>query len=686
MSDPLADLQTIRNNPLDDLKDIRGQVTRTSTLTPAQSARQHLASRNLTPEMVKAGKGITTPEQFSSPPGMSGGQIFGSLGEGLLNAIPSLSPIDPTNMSGPISGVQTIAGDLARGNTQGTSIARGAMSQVPIIGPPISGLMAPSTASMSSRPVTPPDNMDALEGVGQVGGAAIGGKLLTSEPGTIGGPEFPKTSANLINHWLGKGAIDEVLNKNAGRGISKAKIVAATADGVQEGVKSAITKWQSHKQTIMDTPLAQAPTIDGPTLIKEAFGEPPLNIPRTTLEHWNEFAANIGAKVQEISGGTGKLSPAQVDALKNEIDVNFGKLSTDATELNLNQKAGSVRRAFDRAVDKSIPGYKEINDHLADLHHANDILTTKIKENAESTPFSINPKSALRGVMADALSPGGPKGTRPGLLTTPGRTALAAALSKAPDIPSMPSGSMTAPPAMEAPVISPHTMPEPITPTPQSVTTTTSGPPAAPIAPDLPDPALRPIKPSATAPKLPAPPTMTPAEEHAQLISKRDAIIKEAVQKDDTPNLTLKDEAARRAKAKGKEPTAASTAPTKPAHVQEGSQVSGLDEQGNIVSGSLEKLYPVVENGKPVWKGTILDIRNSRTVDLPADKIFDRLSGPPKTAITAKPKTTPKAEIPQAPLSKSDAAKKAVQDFLDRKALMDMEEQHGAGPPKKGKR
>lgn len=808
-------------------------MTRTSTPTPAQSARARLASRGLTPEAVKAGQGISPLPTDIGPrtpivrPILQGIGVPTSMDElkqeALHNAPNMLLPGSTQSLD--------FINDLSTGH-------------IPIIGRTAEALSAPTHASIQNRPQTPDENAGAIRAAaGTIPTLAMMSPTFRGAVGKASDFSMPKTAANLINHWLGDGAIDTTLRKDAGRGISQAKIVATSADGVQEGVRSAITKRQAQKADLLNNPLAQAPTINGTKLIEEAFGEPPLNIPKATLKHWNEFASNLMAKVQDISGGTGNLSPAQVDSLKNEIDVDFGRLSTDATELNLNQKSGSVRRAFDKAVDNSVPGYAELNDHLADLHHANKLLTKKIAENATAPPMSINPRAVLRGVMSDAVKPGGPQGTRPGILTTPGRTALASLLSKRPNIPvgagvtmpdpsllsedntssitTTPEGSVTTPPPedswsyLDTPAIYREPTATASTPPPKinlktetKVADLTSNPAA--VRPEIVEANRQhnsnatkilnekyPLGDSAGVPprifKAAAPPkisedtTRTPEAIFADM-QKVDSALSEAVTKnlaarelasktmrglEATPNggrpkgsVTVKGEpvefVSTKEASKRKDaivagpqdlvntlraqrdslykemetvvqPKAETQAPTKPTHVTEGTQVSGIDEQGNLVSGNLEKLYPVVgEDGQPIWKGTILDLRNSRTMDLPADRLFDRLSGPPKSTIPPKPRaaTTPAPiapakskldslldqfddELPEAedpkqaelerkaqkaspptkkvisepPLDKGAAAKKAVQDWLDKKALMEMEEQLGAGKRKpKGKR
>jgi hypothetical protein len=186
------------------------------------------------------------------------------------------------------------------------------------------------------------------------------------------------------------------------------------------------------------------------------------------------------------------------------------------------------------------------------------------------------------------------------------------------------------------------------------------------LPPDIPDPALRP-KNAAATPRPAQAPVETPAQEHARLIEKRDQIIKDTVAKEETPNRVLKDEAARR---NAKTPT-----PPKPTHIKEGASVSGQDDKGGVVSGMLDKLYPTVDtSGKPTWRGVVLDSRNSRNVDLPADSLYASETGPPKTVWSttkgektpekyAKPSsdTTPTSERAETPpLDKGAAAKRLM--------------------------
>lgn len=395
----------------------------------ADVVRQRLRDRGLTPEGVKK-NGFTAP-------------LPGDTGEG--------TPVMRSIAQG--LGIPTSAGELGKfGLNVATAGASGAADQavgmiqdamsghIPIVGRPIEALAAPAGASMANRPQTPSENAGAIQvAAGTIPALAMASPAIRGAVGSMipeGEMSMQKTASNLINRWLGDGAIDTTMGKDAGRGISRGKIVAATADGVQAKVQGSIAEGQATVKRLLDTPAAKTPSIDGNQLIRDAFGEPPLNITGATLGRWEEFAGNIAKKIHEITEGTMQLTPAQVDGLKGEIDVNFGKPTTgvvaDPTELNLNQKAGAVRRTFDHAVDQQVPGYAELNDHLGDLHHANKLLDKKIAENSTAPPLSLNPKALIRGTMADAVSQGGSKGTRPGLLTTPGRTALAAMLSERP--------------------------------------------------------------------------------------------------------------------------------------------------------------------------------------------------------------------------------------------------------------
>lgn len=201
---------------------------------------------------------------------------------------------------------------------------------------------------------------------------------------------------------------------------------------------------------------------------------------------------------------------------------------------------------------------------------------------------------------------------------------------------------------------------------------------------DKPFPPMKKSAPKAESPLGSLPPVETPTQEHARLIEKRNQIIKEAVDKEDNPNLVLKDEAAKRKAADiaaGKLPM-----PDKPTHITEGSQVSGMDTDGNLISGKLDKIYPVIEDGKPIWKGVIIDARNSRTVDMPADRLFDRLAGPPKPTKASVKTETPKPVTTTESVADDKAArsKKAMQDYLDKMELRQLEQEHGVGPKKKG--
>lgn len=415
----------------------------------ADLARQRLASRGLTPEAVKAGQSAAPVETQQD-----GALTRFARGAGIPTSIPEMQGLadsldpgaqaargNPLAITGPVglaagglmhsigAGMGDQAGQALDAAQQGDAkgyLKHSLGAAVPLIGPQMAE-----------------DNV-----AGGLGTAAA--LALPFAKDVIPGVRpMPNAAADLINNYLGKGSVDTTTGANAGRGISSAKIVGVTARGVQAQVQAAIKGGQAVVKRLLSNPAAQAPTIDGFQLIRDAFGDPPLNITDVTLGRWEDFAGKIAQKIHDLSNGTGKISPAQADALKGQIDVNFGKPTTgvtaDPTELNLNQKAASVRRAFDHAVDQQVPGYQTINDHLMDLHHADNILDVRISE--PSQPIGLH--TIADPVRAFFGSPPPATGTQPGILTTPGRTGLAAMLSERPKL-GMVAPTPTSPPATAA--------------------------------------------------------------------------------------------------------------------------------------------------------------------------------------------------------------------------------------------
>jgi hypothetical protein len=707
----LTDAKTVTFSP-NDLVDATpanslADMTKTSTMTPAQAAKQHLAAKGITPEMVKLSPptaqptypgdtsswfdtGVVRPDPKHMATNLkSGGSFLGTAGT-MVNPFAWLAgpvgemvaPTNPTHMDS--AGVNQSDPNSPQYNPTMLNLPDRLVNS--IIPHPVDlakeaysrGEHGKTTSDMYAIPAT----MAATMAVPKIARAAlpadIAAELARKTAGSaLGtGPENFKHGATPDVAAL-KDLPGGLVTRSEGRLLSKVTNAKhAELAGLENDLNTPV-----HNNNFTDPMQSVTPVLD------EAMSRAvPAEQPKIV-----EFRTLLSNKINSLSNGSMKLNPTQLVQLKRWLDGFIGTYKDEpvSTYKDLAQNTYSaVRQHLDSvAPEATVRGQK-----IQSLIEAEDALKNKITGNVPAPHTSLGELKNIAGtVFPSTLAKTGTaqllKMFSGGAFDKPAPINLGGAPTQTPPIPSMAPPMATAQtPAGGSGGGSSKAVPNPAT----APAGTFTPPPAL----DLPSPDLKLPNPILTKPlpPLPEPPNLTPAQEHAQLIAKRDAIIKEAALKDDTPNLTLKDEAARRKKAnptpapvevqKAAPPT---ETPTKPTHIKENTSVSGIDKEGNVVSGKLEKLYPVVEDGKATWKGTILDLRNSRTVDLPADNIFDRLTGPPEKAIEAKPRISKKVEAP-APLDKGAAAKKTVADWLEKKALRDMEEQLGVGEKKSRKK
>jgi hypothetical protein len=206
-----------------------------------------------------------------------------------------------------------------------------------------------------------------------------------------------QTPEQLINRTIGPDAIHPELDLNVGRGVSRGQITGNSAQELHAGVREALPAAKQVKQRVLARPEAHDAAIDGYALHQDLFGDHPIGVPESK---WLEVGDDLKTRVTQMSGGTGKLTAHQAEQLKNSFPVDFNRIAADMTEGAKNTVMLKGRRAFDRAIDKQVPGYEDINRHLADLHYADDVLRGVVRH-AETTPTALEqPVSNTLGRVA----------------------------------------------------------------------------------------------------------------------------------------------------------------------------------------------------------------------------------------------------------------------------------------------
>jgi hypothetical protein len=141
----------------------------TDILSPASSAKRSLASRGLTPEDVKAGRGVTSQDQFSVD-GMTGGEMAMAGARGVAHGLGMPTSIEEAGI--PQTGHEAAVrlaeklADMASFGLYGTT--KGAVKDLregylPMIGRPVADVSKPARAVAEGRPPTKEENLRAIE-------------------------------------------------------------------------------------------------------------------------------------------------------------------------------------------------------------------------------------------------------------------------------------------------------------------------------------------------------------------------------------------------------------------------------------------------------------------------------------------------------------------------------------------
>ncbi len=345
-----------------------------------------LNSRKLTADQIKKAGGAQAFPWYpkDEPAKQTDGGFWSGAWEGLKGAVtyPFQAVADSAKfLMNPNEALKVTPQELEAGRQ--ASAARAAHPALSLLGE--YGLPLDQVAHEAERRIA--NNESTASMVGR----AIGPAPLLLAPMALGKLGDATFTPKVINRALGKGAINELTGANTGRGLAREGIVGGSPEVLHAQVSEAIPRWQETVNSMMDSLDAKNRSVHGAEVMQKAFGEPPLNVP---ADVWKEFQNRVKVKIDQLSDNTGMLTPADIHNLKNSILPEYNKLTGSMNELTLNKKAADVRRLFDHTVDEKVPGYREVNDHLSDLHHAKDFLNQKMVQ-LETTPSFLEDPSRL---------------------------------------------------------------------------------------------------------------------------------------------------------------------------------------------------------------------------------------------------------------------------------------------------
>lgn len=456
--------------------------------------------------------------------------------------------------------------------------------------------------------------------------------------GSVAGPHAVDAAKRLVpdqfkfdlyNSVFGEGGIDPKYKKEAGRGLSRAKLGPArrgqmaqpSADvhkstGLSKDVDTALSEGRLAKNNILMTPEGQAKVIPVADIIEENFGKgslqrqtnpttgqpgPPFvqaktatNVPGAVNTEFSEFGNRLLDELINRSQENGfKLSAADIEEMRQEkiIDPDYGKNSTNAPELSLNQKAAKVSSDLIKRAEEAVKrpdgqsALEYLNTHLSDLMHAKELLPAKLAESRVETTSPSEATVAVGNVktpfkLKTRMKP--PAGFGAGKLATIAKTGLSSWLTE------KPWWLQDSTQGLTKPNIGPQQPYGPPAPPPSSA--------GMPPNRQLPPGPSNLSSGASTAPPPNAggvPPTQPPAGPQAR-------------------------------------PSPSGAAETAGSNLNVGDKVAGFDAEGNLASGDLTKVF--IKDGKP--HGLVLDLNKGKAVVVPMEELRPVQEAPKKDPFT----------------------------------------------------
>jgi hypothetical protein len=420
---PPIDLSEVQ--PID-LSDIAG-------LAPpsvADKARASLRAKGLSPEDVKAGKGLSSSKASM---GDNIGALLAGLG-GMVGDVGASIPGAGESLFNLATAPPRLAAKAASTINGGGGILDALNSGYNL--PPTSTFLQQNGNAAANDikdrlehflHVDPTKDTEAASYIGRtVPQVALAGTGLvkgmakapvsspTQEPSfsvDSEGPSYaPDVLGDNVNKALGTG-FDIKTGKNAGKAaaILKAeiehKMVSKDPMLLHKHIQSEMDHANLAGDQLLSSPDATAPSVSGIKILENATGRQPLLSP-AEAKQWNfivDYLKNdLEAKAQ-LKGGLNSIK--DIDSVKRLVQdrTNFDKLFS-ASDTVRNELLGRLGRGFDKVGD-TLPGYRDLNDYRSNLIHLREQVAPIVEKakNGVAAPSKI--KAIVKG--AKGLTPFG---------------------------------------------------------------------------------------------------------------------------------------------------------------------------------------------------------------------------------------------------------------------------------------
>lgn len=342
------------------------------------------AGRTTVPIRPYSADDFTSPKIGSD---ISFGDVVGAAGRGLSSIAPALPLDDPTliiaNAATKASG--DVTKELTRhGGVPTRAIPRAILRSVPG-GDIVANLTAPWEAVATGRAPTKEENLEVVEGTGELGGLEIGrGAASRATPAT---PAAPKPMVAVED-------LPEVQNltRTIGGGVAIERGVHGPRGTARAGIifdpKNPAKFVTDHETAINHAALARD------QLLAQPEGTFPSIGTKIAMDEINRAAVST------------KLSASEAQAitrLRNSIGSK-GDLVSPADLHNAVQAGGanipsSVRRAITPMIDANVQGYRALGEHMGDLYEAKATASDLVNR------LSVGPQKTSR-VLSGAKAVG----------------------------------------------------------------------------------------------------------------------------------------------------------------------------------------------------------------------------------------------------------------------------------------
>lgn len=366
----------------------------------AGKANRSLASRGLTPQMVKAGLGETTPEQIQfAPPTQLNGGFGGGAAHGInpLNWL-HLDPVTKTALAASGQGDYPFQAYfrniIERGAKPTGADAAGAVLSEAGLPDPI------GTAKESYRRGMA--NQSTADMYGNVAGGVAGGALLGKVAPMVA-EAAPAAAGRVASRGFNKliGATPEDLANGAvpGRGVASVQPSSWTGFGRINEITTGLADAKAAKDAFMANDVnAQYRMFDPEPLIQQAIdSKTQLATSSPALRRaLTDFGSRMRVAVSKITNGEPRpLSAAEMDKLRDSIDANWNMANKqNVVVAQKDLKVGDAAIDMDRALRRALESdqspvakqYKQLNQRVQDLTGAKVVQSRTNTESLAPSP------------------------------------------------------------------------------------------------------------------------------------------------------------------------------------------------------------------------------------------------------------------------------------------------------------